>query len=132
MVVTSSIPVPALGRICWRCTGRHGEDGYFGRRPTPERGRSCGSADGLEPQPPVLARYRSQEQMLEQLNRVYGDEPAPAERRDTARMKATFRATIKDKWWVKSVKGEVWRGGNVGNLRPIVDRLQPACLLQRD
>jgi len=43
-------------------------------------------------------RHRSQEQTLEQLNRVYASEPDPAERRLASRMKAAFRATIKDKW----------------------------------
>ena len=43
-------------------------------------------------------RHRSQKQALEELNRVYTNEPDPTERHATIRMKAKFGATIKDKW----------------------------------
>ena len=43
-------------------------------------------------------RHRSQEQQLEELNRVYAGKPDSAERRLTTRAKAKFSATIRDKW----------------------------------
>ena len=43
-------------------------------------------------------RQRRQEEITEQLNRVYAGGPDASERRTTARMKARFRSTIKDRW----------------------------------
>jgi len=43
-------------------------------------------------------RHRRQEQMLEQLNQAYSDQPNPTEARTVRRMKAKFRSTIKDRW----------------------------------
>lgn len=43
-------------------------------------------------------RQKRHEEMTQQLNRVYADGPKAAERRMAARMKTTFRATIKDRW----------------------------------
>jgi metal-responsive CopG/Arc/MetJ family transcriptional regulator len=42
-------------------------------------------------------RHRRQEEMIEQLNRVYA-EPDPSEAVMVAKMKAKFRATIRDRW----------------------------------
>ena len=42
-------------------------------------------------------RNRRHERILAQLNRVYA-EPDPAEGRTTARMKAKFRSTLKERW----------------------------------
>jgi metal-responsive CopG/Arc/MetJ family transcriptional regulator len=41
---------------------------------------------------------RRQEEMTEQLNRVYAGGLDAPERRTTAGMKARFRATMKDRW----------------------------------
>jgi metal-responsive CopG/Arc/MetJ family transcriptional regulator len=44
-------------------------------------------------------RKRDAEQIVQQLNRVYGKEPAsPAEKRTTSNIKSKFRSTIKDRW----------------------------------
>ena len=42
--------------------------------------------------------HRRKEQVLEQLNRLYTDQPDAKERRTAARMKATLRSTIKERW----------------------------------
>jgi hypothetical protein len=44
-----------------------------------------------------LRRQRERE-IGEQLNRVYTGQPDSSGRRTTARMKAKFRSTIKDRW----------------------------------
>ena len=41
---------------------------------------------------------RRHAKILEQLNRVYCDEPDPAEKRTTRRMKTKFRSTILERW----------------------------------
>ena len=43
-------------------------------------------------------RQRRQEEITEQLNRVYSGEPDPAERALTKKMKAKFRSVIRDRW----------------------------------
>jgi metal-responsive CopG/Arc/MetJ family transcriptional regulator len=43
-------------------------------------------------------RHRRQQQMLDQLNQAYCDEPDPAEARTAENIKAKFRSTIKDSW----------------------------------
>lgn len=43
-------------------------------------------------------RQRRQEQMIEQLNQVYSDQPDPAEARTAHSMKTKFRRTIKERW----------------------------------
>lgn len=43
-------------------------------------------------------RHRRQDQMLDRLNQVYASEPTAAQRRKTAKLKAKFRSTIKDRW----------------------------------
>jgi len=43
-------------------------------------------------------RHRRQQEVAEQLNRVYAGEPDAAQRRTTARMKARFRRTIRERW----------------------------------
>ncbi|MBZ5592878.1 MAG: type II toxin-antitoxin system VapB family antitoxin [Acidobacteriia bacterium] len=43
-------------------------------------------------------RRRRQQEVAEQLNRVYSGKPDLAGRRTTARMKAKFRRTIKERW----------------------------------
>jgi len=43
-------------------------------------------------------KRRQQEEIVEKLNRVYGRETDPSERRTVAKMKEKFRATIKDRW----------------------------------
>lgn len=43
-------------------------------------------------------RSRRQAAATEQLNRVYAAPPTPAEKALTARMKAKFRTTIKERW----------------------------------
>jgi metal-responsive CopG/Arc/MetJ family transcriptional regulator len=42
-------------------------------------------------------RHRRQEEVVEQLNRVYA-EPDPSEAGMAAKMKAKFRKTIRDRW----------------------------------
>ena len=44
-----------------------------------------------------LARRR-REEIVGQLNRVYAREPERSERQTAARLKAKFRATIRDRW----------------------------------
>jgi metal-responsive CopG/Arc/MetJ family transcriptional regulator len=41
---------------------------------------------------------RRQQEMLDQLNRVYAGAPDLPEQRTTAKMKAKFRRTIRDQW----------------------------------
>ena len=43
-------------------------------------------------------RNLEQDNMLEQLNRVYADDSAGTERRLAKQLKAKFRATIKERW----------------------------------
>jgi metal-responsive CopG/Arc/MetJ family transcriptional regulator len=43
-------------------------------------------------------RERRQDEMIEQLNRVYSEKPAPGDARTLKNMKRKFRATIKDRW----------------------------------
>jgi metal-responsive CopG/Arc/MetJ family transcriptional regulator len=43
-------------------------------------------------------RHRRQEEMVEQLNRVYGRGPDAEERRTATRMKAKFRGVIRERW----------------------------------
>jgi len=43
-------------------------------------------------------RRRYQEKMIEQVNQAYSDHPRAGEARAVKRMKAKFRATIKDRW----------------------------------
>jgi predicted transcriptional regulator len=43
-------------------------------------------------------RHRRQQQMLDQLNQAYSDEPDPGEAGTTQNIKAKFRSTIKDRW----------------------------------
>jgi metal-responsive CopG/Arc/MetJ family transcriptional regulator len=43
-------------------------------------------------------RARRDEKIAEQLDRVYGSQPDPGERRTVAKLKSRFRATIKDRW----------------------------------
>src|SRR5258707_196118 len=43
-------------------------------------------------------RCRRQEEMTDQLNRVYADESGQADTRTTKRMKAKFRSTVTEKW----------------------------------
>ena len=41
---------------------------------------------------------RRQQELLEQLNRVYAGDPDLPEQRTTAKVKAKFRRTIKEQW----------------------------------
>jgi antitoxin MazE6 len=43
-------------------------------------------------------RRRRQQEVVEQLNRVYAGKPDTAGRRTTLRMKAKFRSTLKERW----------------------------------
>ena len=43
-------------------------------------------------------RHVRQHAMIEQLNRVYGDHPDPAEQQMASNMKAKMRPVIKDRW----------------------------------
>jgi metal-responsive CopG/Arc/MetJ family transcriptional regulator len=43
-------------------------------------------------------RQRKQDEITEQLNRVYGGRPDPEERSITKRMKSKFRSTVEDRW----------------------------------
>jgi hypothetical protein len=43
-------------------------------------------------------RHRREREIVEQLNRVYGQEPAPPDDGMSAKMKAKFRATVRDRW----------------------------------
>jgi predicted transcriptional regulator len=43
-------------------------------------------------------RHRRQEQIVEQLNKVYADHPDPSEARIVQGMKNKVRRTIKDRW----------------------------------
>ena len=43
-------------------------------------------------------RRKQQEQLVEQLNRVYAGKPDLAEKRIVRRIKDKFRATIKERW----------------------------------
>ncbi len=49
----------------------------------------------------ALANYlrkRRNKEILDQLNRVYAEEPSPEERRTVEGMKRRFRSTIRDNW----------------------------------
>ena len=43
-------------------------------------------------------RQRRQEEMIGRLNKVYAGEPDPVDLRTAKRMKAKFRATIRERW----------------------------------
>jgi hypothetical protein len=43
-------------------------------------------------------RHRRQEQILEQLDETYSEQPDPSELPTVRSMKATFRLTIKKRW----------------------------------
>lgn len=43
-------------------------------------------------------RRRRANEILDQLNRVYGGDPEVEERRTMAKMKAKFHSTIKERW----------------------------------
>ena len=65
------------------------------------RGNARGEAGTAQAWPDRRDNYlrqRRQEEILEQLNRVYGGQPDRGERRTTARMKARFRRTIEEHW----------------------------------